>query len=82
MTITSSGFMLNKAKCQVLEIIQKVSCSASQQLSRGFHVIAKSHLRNAHGVHKEGLASSAHSILNFRCWLIKALLISTKWLSL
>lgn len=54
MTVTSPGLMLNKTECQVLEIIQKVSCSASQQFSRGFHVIAKNHLRNAHRVHKEG----------------------------
>lgn len=73
MTITSSELTLNKMKCHVLEIIQKVSCAASQQLRRGFNVIAKSHLRNAHGVHKEGLTSSAHPTLNSRCWLIKAL---------
>lgn len=73
MTIASSELMLNKMKCHALEIIQKVSCAASQQLQRGFHVIAKSHLRNAHGVHKEGLTSSAYLTLNFRCWLIRAL---------
>lgn len=71
--IASSELMLNKMKCHALEIIQKVSCAASQQLRRGFHVIAKSHLRNAHGVHKEGLTSSAYPTLNFRCWLIRAL---------
>lgn len=73
MTIAGSEIRLNKMKCHVLEIIQKVSCAASQQLRRGFHVIAKSQLRNTHGVHKEGLTSSAHPTLNFRCCLIKAL---------
>lgn len=73
MTIASSELMLNKMKCHALETIQKVSYAASQQLRRGFHVTAKSHLRNTPRVHKGGLTSSAYPTLNFRCWLIKAL---------
>lgn len=53
--------------------IRKVSCAPSQQLRRGFNVLAKSQLRNARWVHREDLTSSTYPSLNFRHLWIRVL---------